>query len=373
MPSINSSSSDLFEAFFYGSEAAMVIFKGPAFVYEMFNEKYQAIYPERELLGRPFLEAVPELKNSAFPEILKRIYETGESFISHEGCAKIFNQTTKEIEERYFDTTFARIGSSKDEAYRILATPREVTNRVLTRKKLEDSLRDLQEERELRERFVSALTHDLRTPLAIAKVGSQIIKLNLGKNDVIVETADRIALSVDRADRMIRDLLDANRLKGGAGINVNLQECLLDSIVSYVVSDLEKLHGKRFLIQKSKEKINGFWDNLAIHRMIENLASNAIKYGAQDRDVTISLFASDTSAEITVHNEGKPISAEEQAVLFTHFGRSNAALKSGHAGWGIGLALVKGLAEAHGGKVEVKSEIEEGTTFKITLPLDARK
>ena len=72
-----------FEAVFYGSETPLVIFKGPDMVYEMINDTYQSIYSGRDLLGKPLLEAVPELAQSAFPAILKKVYETGEHFTSH--------------------------------------------------------------------------------------------------------------------------------------------------------------------------------------------------------------------------------------------------------------------------------------------------
>lgn len=362
-----------FDAFFYSAQTPMVIFRGPEMIYEMFNEKYQSIYHGRELLNKPLLQAIPELKNSKFPELLKRVYETGESFLSEEGLARLLNPETGEMEERYFDTTFSRISYGQGEPYRILATPNEVTSRVLGKRKLEESLREIQQEKDLRERFVSALTHDLRTPMAIAKVGAQIIKLNLEKKDVIMETAERISTSVERADRMIRDLLDVNRLKAGGGIHVQLQECHLDLIVTYVVSDLERLHGKRFQVVNQSGQILGFWDSNAIHRMIENLASNAIKYGSDEGDIIIYLKADNKFAEISVHNEGKPISKEDQSRLFTHYQRSSTALASGKSGWGIGLALVKGLVMAHGGSVEVHSDEESGTTFTMKLPLNAQK
>lgn len=362
-----------FEAFFYGAETAMVIFKGSDMVFEAFNDKYREIYPGRDLINKSIFEVIPELLHSAFPGILKKVYDTGEAYFSHEGLARIFNKRTGELEERYFDTTFSRISYGEDEPYRILATPREVTARVLDKKKLEVSLLELQKEKDLRERFVSALTHDLRTPLAIAKVGSQVIKLNLDKPQTVIETADRIAVSVDRAERMIKDLLDANRLKAGVGINITLQECHLDSIVSFVVDDLEKLHGKRFKFNKANNDIYGKWDNLAIHRMIENLSSNAIKYGSHDTDVILTISSDGEFAEISVHNEGKAISTSDKEKLFTHYNRTSAALESGKAGWGIGLALVKGLAEAHGGSICAFSEEGQGTTFTIRLPLYPKK
>lgn len=358
-----------FEAIFYGSESPMVIFKGPDLVVEMFNEKYQDIYKNRNILGEPLLKAVPELVNTPFPNILKTVYETGEYYVSREGHAQIYNAVVEQLEDRYFDTTFSRI-SFDDELYRILATPREVTERVLVRKKLEDSLKELQEEREFRERFVLALSHDLRTPLAIVTMCALILKRKVEDSETIIEMADRITSSVGRADRMIRDLLDANRIKAGLGIPVSLEDCCLDQILNFVVDDLEELHGKIFRINNLAGEVKGRWDTLAIHRMVENLASNAIKYGTPYSTVTITLERFNKCVEISVHNVGTPIPSEEHNFLFDHYSRSKSAENSGQTGWGIGLALVKGLAEAHKGSVRVKSDENSGTTFTINLPVD---
>ncbi|MGZ3790455.1 MAG: sensor histidine kinase, partial [Bacteriovorax sp.] len=89
--------------------------------------------------------------------------------------------------------------------------------------------------------------------------------------------------------------------------------------------------------------------------------------------VTIAMSADDHWAEISVHNEGEPISLEEQKYLFNQYSRTKSAVGSGQIGWGIGLSLVKGLAEAHGGTVRIESDSQSGTTFIVRLSLDARK
>lgn len=360
------------DAIFFGVTAPLVIFHGPTHVYEMLNEHYQKLYPSRELLGKPFLEAVPELKETIFPTILKQVYESGEPYVTHEGLATIFNQATGEFEERYFDTTFSRISYNDGTGFRIIASPREVTERVRYRKQLEASLGELKAERELRERFISALTHDLRTPLAIVKIGAQVLKRKPQDHNAVKEMADRFTLSMDRADRMIRDLLDASRIKAGKGLPISVSACRMDLILEYVLKDLEELYGKRFSVIYHASSVDGYWDNMAIHRLIENLASNAIKYGASLKEVTISLDANSDWVEIGVHNEGNPISMEDQRMLFKEFSRSEAAIESGKSGWGIGLALVRGLVEAHGGTVRVMSDESHGTTFYCRLPRDSR-
>lgn len=360
-----------FEAIFYGSETALVLFKGPHFIIEMHNEKYQQIYHGRPLLGQPLTKVVPELMTSLFPEILKCVYETGEHFMSTEGTVRLYDYKTGKLVERYFDTTFSRLDFGDGE-YRIMATPREVTDRVIARKKLEQSLRDLEQEKELREKFVSALTHDLRTPLAVVKIGAQILMRKANKPDAIKEIGDRIVHSMDRADRMIRDLLDVNRIKAGKPIPLSISNCQMDSILEYVHQDLREIFGERFQFINNTKGLTGHWDSMALQRIIENLASNAVKYGAKNKTVKVTVSEENRGVNIEVHNEGIPLSLEEQITLFGEYNRSESAQSSGQIGWGIGLTLVKALSEGLKGEVTVLSNKELGTIFKVYLPLDSR-
>jgi signal transduction histidine kinase len=84
--------------------------------------------------------------------------------------------------------------------------------------------------------------------------------------------------------------------------------------------------------------------------------------------VTVTLSQQGEQVELAVHNLGRPIPEEEQAILFQHFTRTKSAETSGKKGWGIGLTLVKGVAEAHGGSVQVESTPAHGTTFRVRLP-----
>lgn len=362
-----------FEAIFYGSEDPLVIFMGPDMVYEMLNDTYQSIYPGRHLLGKPLLEAVPELAHTQFPAILQKVYQTGQHFNSHEGVVYLKNKLTGKIEERYFDTTFSRIDYGDGQMFRILATPKEVTEKVFARKKLEQSLHELEAEKDLREKFVSALTHDLRTPLAVIKLSAQMLKAKIQIPEAFDKGIQRIMHNTDRADRMIHDLLDANRLKANEGLLILAQECQLEEVLTFAINDLEDLYGKRFVIENPIGKINVYWDSMAIHRLIQNLASNAIKYGSQQTPVTIKIKRDGDFLEIRVHNLGNPISGEDQKILFHPYQRTEFAKASKQKGWGLGLSLVQGLARAHRGSVTLESSTDHGTSFIVRLPIDARK
>jgi len=106
-----------------------------------------------------------------------------------------------------------------------------------------------------------------------------------------------------------------------------------------------------------------------MRRIIENLCNNAIKYGAGDHPVTVSVAQNGPDeVSVSVHNWGLPIPPEDQKLLFQQYRRMDSAQK----GWGLGLTLVEGLAKAHRGTVRVESTRETGTTFTVTVARDMR-
>jgi signal transduction histidine kinase len=240
-----------------------------------------------------------------------------------------------------------------------------------TQKELETTVHNLETERDMRERFVLALSHDLRTPMTASKLTAQLLKRKYIDPE-IMKVSDRIIMNMDRADSMIRDLLDANLIKAGDPLPIYLEECWIDDVIDSTVSDLVAVHGPRFKIQNEAGKVQGHWDANAIQRLLDNLNANAIKYGAPGSFVTIGLKKEQDWVELSVHNQGEPISPKDQKSLFTPYRRTLSARSGGQRGWGIGLTLVKGIAEAHRGSVRVLSNALEGTTFTVRLPINSR-
>jgi signal transduction histidine kinase len=165
---------------------------------------------------------------------------------------------------------------------------------------------------------------------------------------------------------MIRDLLDASRLRAGEELNIEFEECDLDWILRQVADEVNFTVNDKVFI-RSQGSCIGNWNADALRRIVENLTSNAVKYGRENSKITLLLDQDDTTARFTVHNEGKPIPPEEKAILFQQFkrSRSHESLKTG---WGIGLTVVQGLVDAHGGTITVESEEGKGTSFIISLP-----
>lgn len=170
---------------------------------------------------------------------------------------------------------------------------------------------------------------------------------------------------------MLRDLLDAHSLKAGQSLVLHFAECDLARIARDVVEELSPVHGDRFILE-GETSLPGVWSPDELRRAAWNLAINAVKYGTQSAPVVLRVERKSAGAAISVHNVGAPIPTEEQTRLFAPFSQSHAVAPNGMPSWGLGLTLVRGCAEAHGGCVRVESRADAGTTFTIELPLDAR-
>ncbi|MFN7132941.1 MAG: sensor histidine kinase [Myxococcales bacterium] len=222
----------------------------------------------------------------------------------------------------------------------------------------------------LREQLFATLAHDLRGPLGAAKVSASLVLRRPGSEEV-PRWAARAVENIDRADRMLQDLLDAMRLQAGGRLPLELEPCDLLEIVHAAVEQTAAQHGERFVIIAT-EPVQGWFARDPLRRAVENLANNAVKYGSGTRPVTLSVTGKHGRARIRVHNHGGYIPPEQQALLFRAFQRLPSAEAGGQRGWGLGLAQVRGVAEAHGGSIGVDSLPDQGTSFTIDIPCDAR-
>ncbi|MBC7691803.1 MAG: sensor histidine kinase [Methylotenera sp.] len=223
--------------------------------------------------------------------------------------------------------------------------------------------------RELQEKLASALTHDMRGPVTSAKINAQMILRRPDDQELSRKAATRISAGMDRLDAMIRDLLDASLIRAGNHASLIFEEYDLAAMTREIAEDFNITYGDRFVVV-ADSPTPVFWSKTAVHRVVENLATNAAKYGAPDTPITLTIEQTPSQVMLSVHNQGNPIPREEQASLFQAFSRAESA--KGQPGWGLGLTVVKGLTEAHHGKVSLESTEEKGTIFTVELPRDAR-
>ncbi|MCC5647346.1 HAMP domain-containing histidine kinase [Nostoc sp. CHAB 5824] len=219
--------------------------------------------------------------------------------------------------------------------------------------------------RDIQELFMVTLTHDLRGPLNVIKMGTHLTMRRLDRGDTHMNIAAKMLSAIDRLDSMIQNLLDASRLRTGQSLKFEFEECDLDRLLQDVVEDLSFSYGERFVVVSDSE-IRSDCSPKEIRRVIENLAINAVKYGAPSTPITFTLQQTENQISLTIHNEGNPIAQDARSILFQQFRRTTSA--EDQTGWGLGLFLAKSIIEAHQGTIEVESAKDKGTSFIIKLP-----
>lgn len=220
----------------------------------------------------------------------------------------------------------------------------------------------------LREQFIAALTHDLRTPLSNVSVAAQVIEGKAPSAD-IRKLAERIMVNAQRIEAMTRDLLDCMVFEGGQRLPLHLEEFDLALLAYEVVQQTIE----RGAVQVEIEFVSavGHWCRASLQRALENLLGNAIKYRTPGTTIKVKVGCSAHRAQLSVHNDGEPIPVEEIESIFQVYRRARGG-KCTKDGWGVGLPYARRVAESHGGSIIVTSSVAEGTTFIIDIPMDAR-
>lgn len=223
----------------------------------------------------------------------------------------------------------------------------------------------------MRRKLVATLAHDIRNPVSAAYLAVNMLDYEDGE----VQNAklrDIARKSLRKSLDLMEGLLDAISIKAGEGATLHFGHGDLLEDLKREYAEAKEVYSQEIIFDCDENKIEGVYDGTAVRRMLENLISNAAKYGDTTKPITINVEDLDEEVCISVHNCGNAISEQDQEEIFKFMSRasnSETELKS----WGIGLSFVKMAAEAHKGYVKIQSSPEAGTTFTIVLNKHSNK
>ncbi|MCX6148594.1 MAG: HAMP domain-containing sensor histidine kinase [Candidatus Kapabacteria bacterium] len=219
--------------------------------------------------------------------------------------------------------------------------------------------------------FLGIVAHDLKNPLASINMSATLISSyhdKMGKEDIIKRSND-IQTTANRMNELIKNLLDINRLETGK-FTINLSEVSINEVINEIVTNfITYSQSKNIEVKFNFEKeyiVNSDKDKL--FQILENLISNAIKYSPQGKIVKIQFSIVDSFTRISVIDDGPGLSDEDKSKLFEKFTRLSAKPTGGENSTGLGLSIVKKLAQAIGGNVGCNSELGAGSEFYVDLP-----
>lgn len=225
---------------------------------------------------------------------------------------------------------------------------------------------------EMREKLIGTLAHDIRNPISAAYFALDVIK---PEDDMErIENLKKMGLrSLKKSLDLVEGLLDAISVKAGEGLTLNFVETDMVKEVRWVYKEATEIYTNGFNFYCSEESITGVFDPTAIRRVVENLVTNAVKHGSRNTPINISIETEGEFVIIKVKNWGKPINKEDQQEIFKFLKKGINNHEFNIDGWGMGLTLIKSVAEAHGGNVILESNLDHGTAFYVRLNRYAQK
>ena len=241
----------------------------------------------------------------------------------------------------------------------------------LSKEELIDEYLKLRNKKELQEDFILNISHDLRSPLNVILSILQCYKYSINNPDKIIEYLDSIKRNGYKILKLINNLIDSTKLDRDY-YKLTKENVDIISLVEWNISNIDKYaHQKNIslVFDTNVEDCVMAVDIEAIDRIIVNLLSNAVKFSPNGSCIYINALKNNNSITISVRDQGIGIPLDEQKDIFNRFVQSTKNNKNEYSGSGIGLDLVRRLVEAHEGTIELESEENHGSEFRVKLPI----
>ena len=364
----------------------IVAFRGADQVYEFVNEAYYQLVGHRDIIGKPLLEAIPEIRGQGFLELLERVRQTGEPWVGRESPVLLQRTPGAPLETRYLDMVFQALTEADGTRSGVVAHGSDITEQVLARREAERLLAESERARadaeasraeaeaanRAKSEFLAVMSHELRTPLNA--IGGYAELMELGLRGAVTEQQRADLARIQQSQRhllgLINQVLNYTRVDAGA-----VRYELADVPVGEALASAEALvlpqaraRGLSYTLGRCAPALAVRADREKLQQILLNLLSNAIKFTEPGGDVHVSCAERGTTVAITVVDSGIGIAPEKLADIFEPFVQVDQRLTRPHEGVGLGLAISRDLARGMGGELTAASAPGAGSQFTLTLP-----
>jgi len=222
--------------------------------------------------------------------------------------------------------------------------------------------------------FLAILGHDLRNPLGTVISGASYFMQAVALPPKCLLVATRIFNSGKRMSKLINDLIDFTRTHLGPGIPIRVKPGSLVTLCEEVVNEARTFHPERTIDLQAPRKLQAIFDEGRLAQTLSNLIGNAIQYSTPDSPVTVRLAGDGDELTLAVSNRGEIIPIDKISRIFDPMVRITSRVNRDEQDYtertrpGIGLYISREIVHAHGGRIDVSSSVEEGTTFVVTIP-----
>ncbi|WP_116543847.1 CHASE domain-containing protein [Pontibacter virosus] len=339
--------------------------------YLLANPLYRKLFGHRLLVGKTLREAHPELEYQGIFEEIKKVFETGSPFVGKEVPLMVDSHNNGNQTQGYFNIVIQPLMDAKGKPEAVLIFAVEVTELVKARTKLvstneELSLKNMELLRTNNDldNFVYTASHDLKSPIAnmegLSNLLRDILEGKLESEDK--QLLDMLADAIDKLKRTIADLAEITKVQ--KGLHAKAEPLVFEQVLQDVMLDIDSLaRESNANVQVDFQVKNLLYARKNLRSIIYNLVSNALKYRKPDLrpEVHISTYQEGEYVVLRVQDNGLGIKKGQEQKLFNMFKRLHNHVE----GTGIGLYIVKRIIENNGGRIELESELGQGTTFRV--------
>ncbi len=321
-----------------------------------------------EVIGKSDRDLFERAADAELIEALKR-----EVIRSGAGCRQEVSVYRKG-EERRYDLRVEPLLDEDTAVIGVSCAAIDVTEQRANEQALRAALQKAEAAVQARDEIMALVSHDLKSPLASLMMGVEVIRGHLKLSPERVHSdLQRMSRQISVLDRLIDELLDVARVRGGQALDLERTRTDLVAVVGTLVEEHTQLFPHHRFEVTAPEALEGWWDGPRLSRVITNLLSNATKYSPRGGAVHLTLEQragpSGPVAILQVCDEGIGVPLVDRPRIFDWYARGTNVAHGLIRGLGIGLAGARQIVEQHGGSISLESEEGKGSTFVVQLPL----
>ena len=320
-------------------------------------QPFAAVYPLHRTKDDP--EQPCEAENPVVPFLLQRMLR-GETVHGFEACMEQPNRQTIDL--------LISGGPLRDDQDNILGCVVTMAD-ITERRRMELALREAHRRKD---DFLAMLGHELRNPLGPIRNSVQLMRRIGPPHPQLKQAQEIIDRQVRHMARLVEDLLDVSRISRGK-VRLQLEYCDLTQIVRQAADDYRRdleADGLKFSVAAPAEPLWVLGDSTRLNQVIGNVLHNAHKFTDPGGAVTLGVATDGDQVTLTIRDTGIGMDPQTLSRAFDTFSQADKSLERSRGGLGLGLALVKGLVEMHGGTIDAASDGPgRGSQFTIRLPL----
>ena len=349
---------------------------GPDLVFEFAHPLTIQALGGRDIVGKPVLEAIPELNGQPYVDMLREVYRSGRIVSGRTARARLDRANDGTLQDSYWDFTYLPVRSQSGAIEGVMTFDLDVTDKVVGQRRLEEhtaaleSARDrLEQATRAKDEFLAMLGHELRNPLAPILTALQLMQL---KGAPEIEKERRIIeRQTKHLVRLVDDLLDVSRIARGK-IDLKKERVQVATVVARAIelaSPLLESRGQALDIDVPHTGLPVDADPSRLAQAIANLLTNAAKYSERTGRITIRAYRTGDDVSIAVRDDGIGIEPAMLPRIFDMFVQERQALDRSQGGLGLGLTIVQSILSLHGGSASATSAGPgKGSEFVLRMP-----